>query len=69
MAWAVVSCSTLHPDIRWTEALVEAARPRLAALQPPQLRVLVAALGHMQRGGPCVAAEDFLAFAREFLVM
>ncbi|GLI65454.1 hypothetical protein VaNZ11_008835 [Volvox africanus] len=69
VAWAVVSCSTLQPDIRWTEALVEAARPRLASLQQPQLRVLVAALGQMQRGSPCVAAEDFLAFAREFLVM
>ncbi|GIL44638.1 hypothetical protein Vafri_2160 [Volvox africanus] len=69
VAWAVVSCSTLQPDIRWTEALVEAARPRLASLQQPQLRVLVAALGQMQRGSPCVAAEDFLAFAREFLVV
>ncbi|GLC33179.1 hypothetical protein PLESTM_000033000 [Pleodorina starrii] len=69
VAWAVVSCSSLQPDIRWTEALVEAARPRLASLQQPQLRVLVAALGHMQRGAPCAAASDFLAFAREFLLV
>eukprot|EP00198_Chlamydomonas_reinhardtii_P011507 XP_001700844.1 predicted protein [Chlamydomonas reinhardtii] len=68
-AWAAVSCSSVHPNACWTDALVAAARPRLSALSQPQLRVLVAALGHMQRSTPTAAAADFLAFAREFLVV
>ncbi|KAG2441011.1 hypothetical protein HXX76_003864 [Chlamydomonas incerta] len=68
-AWAAVSCSSVHPDACWTDALVVAARPRVSALSQPQLRVLVAALGHMQRSTPTAAAADFLAFAREFLVV
>ncbi|KXZ56246.1 hypothetical protein GPECTOR_1g214 [Gonium pectorale] len=69
VAWAVVSCAVEQPDVSWTDALVEAARPRLSNLHQPQLRVLVAALGHMQRGAPSSSAADFLAFAREFLVV
>lgn len=54
---------------RWMEALVAAARPRLASLQKSQLRFLVAALIKMQRGVSFGVVDDFLAFAREFLVL
>ncbi|GFR47095.1 hypothetical protein Agub_g8665 [Astrephomene gubernaculifera] len=67
-AWAVVSCSVVTPDYRWMDALVEAARPRLASLQQPQLRVLIASLGHMHRGVPNATAENFLVLAKEFLM-
>ncbi|KAG2486937.1 hypothetical protein HYH03_014436 [Edaphochlamys debaryana] len=69
VSWAVVNCSVMQPDTEWVEALVAAARPRVASLSPLQLKVLVASVGQMQRGATSPAAAGFLAFAKEFLVV
>ncbi len=51
--------------------MTEAARPRVPSLQPPQLRVLAAAVGQLRRGaapGSSPAVDGFLALAQEFLL-